>query len=68
MTDKRLLWDLIKREIQIQTVQFSKSKAKTKRELESKILERCDELYVKLCEGRINEEEQKEYDQKQAIT
>ena len=58
--DKRVLWDLLKFEIQNISIEYSIRKARERRELEKNILAECDNLYTKLCnEGLCTEEDQR---------
>ena len=59
--DKRVVWDLLKFDIQRESRKISKQKAKEKRELENLTLTKCNELYEKLCGEGLNQNEEQEY-------
>ena len=61
ISDKRVLWDIIKYEIQTCTISYAKKKAKVRKELEQELLQSCDSLYIKLCEDQLTESERVDY-------
>ena len=67
ISDKRVLWDIRKYEIQTCTISYAKKKAKVRRELEQELLQSCDALYTKLCEYQLTESERVEYMQCKSI-
>lgn len=65
--DKRVLWDLLKYEIQSYTMEYAIKKAKIRRQLENDMLARCETLYDKLCETELTQDEETEYAQAKHI-
>ena len=61
--DKRVVWDMLKFEIQCKSIQFSKQKARTQRNLETNLLKECDELYLKMCNSQLSQNEHETYRQ-----
>ena len=49
VTDKQLLWELIKMEIRSETIQYSKRKSKQSKTRESAIQSRMEQLDAKIC-------------------
>ena len=60
ITDIRAKWDFLKYNIQTFTMGYSKKKAKTRRQLETTIITRLDELHKKHGEDTLNTAEQTE--------
>ena len=59
--DKRIIWDLLKFDIQTKTISISKQKSREKRKLEKEMTENCERLYNKMCNDNLTESEQEEY-------
>ena len=61
MDDRRVLWDLIKFEIQNKSRKVSIKKAKDRKKLENDLLKVCDELYSKQCDQGLTQDEETDY-------
>ena len=48
--NKRIVWDLLKFDIQTKTISISKQKSREQRQLEKEMTEKCERLYNKMCE------------------
>ena len=59
--DKGIQWDLLKFEIQYKTIEFSKRKAKERRQLENDTQTKCDLLFKKMCRDQLTSNEEEEY-------